>query len=84
MRCVLLQSEPTWQDLASSRTALAAMLAAAGDVRGALVLTPEMAESGFTMHPERACEPLLGSDDGRLIFASMIHTLGQRPAALAA
>jgi predicted amidohydrolase len=56
MRCVLLQSEPTWQDLASSRTALAAMLAAAGDVRGALVLTPEMAESGFTMHPERACD----------------------------
>ena len=56
MRCVLLQSEPTWQDLASSRESLATMLAAAGDVRGALVLTPEMAESGFTMHPDRACD----------------------------
>jgi len=30
-------------------------------------------------HPERACEPILGSADGRLIFESMIHSLqGQR------
>src|SRR6185436_5905199 len=26
-------------------------------------------------HPERACETLLGSDDGRLIFESLIHWL---------
>lgn len=26
-------------------------------------------------HPERACEPLLGSSDGRLIFESLIHAL---------
>ena len=26
-------------------------------------------------HPERACEPILGSADGRLIFESMIQAL---------
>jgi len=26
-------------------------------------------------HPERACEPLLGSEDGRLIFESLFHAL---------
>ena len=31
-----------------------------------------------------ACEPLLGTTDGRMIFESMIHALHQRPAALAA
>ena len=56
MRCVLLQSEPVWQDLESSRAALAGTLASSGDLRQALVVTPEMAESGFTMHPERACD----------------------------
>ncbi|MEQ2009330.1 MAG: phosphoribosylformylglycinamidine synthase I, partial [Limisphaerales bacterium] len=40
--------------------------------------------AGLMPHPERACEPLLGSADGRLIFESMIHALRQRPAALAA
>jgi phosphoribosylformylglycinamidine (FGAM) synthase-like amidotransferase family enzyme len=29
-------------------------------------------------HPERACEPLLGSADGNLIFESMIAALGKR------
>lgn len=66
MRCVLLQCDPAWQDLSSSRTQLAKMLDAAGDVRGALVVTPEMAESGFTMHPEHAC------DDGGAAFAAGI------------
>ena len=54
MRCVLLQCEPRWQDLPASRAALAAQLDEAGDLRGALVVTPEMAESGFSMHPENA------------------------------
>jgi len=56
MRCVLLQCDPVWQDLAASREGIRAMLAEAGDLRGALVVTPEMAESGFTMHPEHACD----------------------------
>jgi len=31
--------------------------------------------AGLMPHPERACEPILGSDDGILIFQSLIHTL---------
>lgn len=31
--------------------------------------------AGLMPHPERACESLLGSEDGRFIFESMIHTL---------
>jgi predicted amidohydrolase len=54
MRCVLLQSEPRWQDLPASRAALAEQMDQAGDLRGSLVVTPEMAESGFSMHPENA------------------------------
>jgi phosphoribosylformylglycinamidine synthase I len=34
--------------------------------------------AGLMPHPERACEPLLGSVDGRLIFESMIHALQGR------
>ena len=30
---------------------------------------------GMMPHPERACETTLGSDDGRYIFQSMIHSL---------
>jgi phosphoribosylformylglycinamidine synthase len=33
--------------------------------------------AGLMPHPERAAEPLLGSEDGRLIFESMIQSLGQ-------
>ncbi len=40
--------------------------------------------AGLMPHPERACESLLGSDDGRLIFQSMIHTLQSRTGAAAA
>jgi phosphoribosylformylglycinamidine synthase len=37
--------------------------------------------AGLMPHPERACETLLGSDDGRWVFASLIHALEtQRPA----
>jgi phosphoribosylformylglycinamidine (FGAM) synthase-like amidotransferase family enzyme len=35
-------------------------------------------------HPERACEAVLGSTDGRLIFESLFHALKNRPAARAA
>ena len=40
--------------------------------------------AGLMPHPERACEPLLGSADGRLIFQSMIEGLKNRAAAKAA
>jgi phosphoribosylformylglycinamidine synthase len=40
--------------------------------------------AGLMPHPERAAEPILGSDDGRLIFESMISTLEARPANAAA
>jgi phosphoribosylformylglycinamidine synthase len=32
---------------------------------------------GLMPHPERASEPILGSADGRLIFESLIHALGE-------
>ena len=35
-------------------------------------------------HPERACEPLLGSVDGRFIFESLIHARQAKAAAAAA
>jgi phosphoribosylformylglycinamidine synthase subunit PurQ / glutaminase len=31
--------------------------------------------AGLMPHPERACEPILGSSDGRLVFESIIHAL---------
>ncbi|MBI3853452.1 MAG: phosphoribosylformylglycinamidine synthase subunit PurQ [Verrucomicrobia bacterium] len=40
--------------------------------------------AGLMPHPERACETLLGSDDGRLIFESMIHALHSKQVAKAA
>ena len=40
--------------------------------------------AGLMPHPERACEPLLGSADGRLIFESLIHWLQTKPAVKAA
>ena len=33
--------------------------------------------AGLMPHPERACESLLGSTDGRLVFESMIHSLAK-------
>ena len=36
---------------------------------------------GLMPHPERACDPRLGSIDGRVIFESILHTLGVRKAA---
>jgi phosphoribosylformylglycinamidine synthase I len=40
--------------------------------------------AGLMPHPERACEPILGSADGRLIFESILHTLTTRPTAAVA
>jgi len=40
--------------------------------------------AGLMPHPERACEPLLGSADGRLIFESLIHALQNNVRAKAA
>jgi phosphoribosylformylglycinamidine synthase len=40
--------------------------------------------AGLMPHPERACESLLGSVDGRLIFESMIHRLQSKQVAKAA
>ncbi|HLX72185.1 MAG TPA: phosphoribosylformylglycinamidine synthase subunit PurQ, partial [Verrucomicrobiae bacterium] len=34
--------------------------------------------AGLMPHPERACEKALGSDDGKLIFESMIRALESR------
>ena len=36
---------------------------------------------GLMPHPERACEKRLGSEDGRIIFESVLNTLGVRKAA---
>jgi phosphoribosylformylglycinamidine synthase I len=36
---------------------------------------------GLMPHPERACDPLLGSEDGRLIFESIFSALKSRKAA---
>jgi phosphoribosylformylglycinamidine synthase subunit PurQ / glutaminase len=35
--------------------------------------------AGLMPHPERAAEPLLGSEDGRLLFESLVHSLTQNP-----
>ena len=40
--------------------------------------------AGLMPHPERACEPLLGSDDGKWIFESIFAALQNKTAAQAA
>ena len=40
--------------------------------------------AGLMPHPERACEPLLGSSDGRLIFESLVGAFEKRAGARAA
>jgi phosphoribosylformylglycinamidine synthase len=32
---------------------------------------------GLMPHPERACEPLLGGEDGLILFRSAIHALAR-------
>jgi phosphoribosylformylglycinamidine synthase len=40
--------------------------------------------AGLMPHPERAVDPILGSEDGRLVFDSLIHSLSQKRAPKAA
>jgi phosphoribosylformylglycinamidine synthase subunit PurQ / glutaminase len=40
--------------------------------------------AGLMPHPERAIEPLLGSEDGRLVFESLVNSLAERTRAKAA
>jgi phosphoribosylformylglycinamidine synthase len=40
--------------------------------------------AGLMPHPERACEPLLASDDGKWIFESIFAVLAGKLAAKAA
>jgi phosphoribosylformylglycinamidine synthase len=40
--------------------------------------------AGLMPHPERACEPILGSDDGKWIFESLFATLKNKVVAQAA
>ena len=40
--------------------------------------------AGLMPHPERASEPVLGSDDGRLIFESLIDWMQNRQTSKAA
>ena len=44
----------------------------------------EQVKHNLMLHPERACEPLLGSADGRLIFESIFAALEKKMAAKAA
>jgi phosphoribosylformylglycinamidine (FGAM) synthase-like amidotransferase family enzyme len=43
----------------------------------------EQMEINLMPHPERACEPLLGSDDGQWIFESIFATRENHCAAAA-
>src|SRR5689334_8858059 len=43
------------------------------DIAG--ICNPTRNVAGLMPHPERACEPILGSSDGRLIFESLISAL---------
>jgi phosphoribosylformylglycinamidine synthase len=36
--------------------------------------------AGLMPHPERACESLLGSEDGKLVFESLLAELKPQPA----
>ncbi len=87
--------EPTLQRLQSGRQILWQYSTAEGDVtdtanpNGSLrniagVCNERRNVAGLMPHPERACEALLGSADGRLIFDSLIHALADRKKVLAA
>ncbi|MCE9620279.1 MAG: carbon-nitrogen family hydrolase [Planctomycetes bacterium] len=56
MKCVAIQFPPAWENVEKSRGLIADLLAEAGDLSGALVVLPEMAESGFTNHPEHCTD----------------------------
>jgi phosphoribosylformylglycinamidine synthase len=42
------------------------------------ICNPSRNVAGLMPHPERACEAILGSADGRLIFESLIHALASK------
>lgn len=44
----------------------------------------EHADTSLMPHPERACEPLLGSDDGIWIFENLLAALKNKNVATAA
>ena len=44
----------------------------------------EQVKHNLMLHPERACEPLLGSTDGRLIFESIFAALKNKTVEVAA
>ena len=60
---VVLQTDIVWQDREANLRVVGAMLEEARPARGALVVLPEMALSGFSMDPERS------ADDGRGVRA---------------
>jgi len=49
------------------------------------IVSPERNVAAMMPHPERCCEAILGGEDGRLIFESIVATLAERqtPAPLA-
>jgi phosphoribosylformylglycinamidine synthase subunit PurQ / glutaminase len=47
-----------------------------GNIAGIVNETGNVA--GLMPHPERAIEPLLGSEDGRSVFESLIHSIAER------
>ena len=46
------------------------------------ICNPARNVAGLMPHPERACEQILGSVDGRLIFESLLHALENRSSAM--
>jgi phosphoribosylformylglycinamidine synthase len=48
------------------------------------ICNPARNVAGLMPHPERACEPILGSADGRLIFESLLHALANKESKVAA
>ncbi len=56
MKCVAIQFDPVWENPTESRGRIVAMLQRAGDLNQALVVLPEMAESGFTNNPANVAD----------------------------
>jgi len=42
------------------------------------IVSPGRNVAGMMPHPERCCEALIGGEDGRLIFGSIVETLAER------
>ncbi len=56
VKCVAIQFDPVWENPTESRGRIVAMLQRAGDLNQALVVLPEMAESGFTNNPANVAD----------------------------